>query len=541
MSHLPNQVPGCSARNNRILFVVLEPITLYVYGVRSLSSVLKSRGFDARILFYYPTNFCLDLSAALAEFLDLCSGFDVIAFSFMSTRFPLAVRLTEHVRRNFPDKIVVFGGHDAIVDPSRNLTVADAVCIGEGEIALADYMESLEKGITQPRVRGVSTRSGSEIYHAAPPELIRDFNLIPTVDNDFQRHYLTSGNKIFPVQGRIGNRYMFSNYMTMTSFGCSMRCAYCVNSKMMSIYPDWNKVRRRPVNHIIAELKNALIKLPVIRSVDFVDDDFGSANIEYLEEFRDIYVKEINLPLDIMGLRPTDVIDEKLQILKSMGATKVRMGIQSVTDNGKELFNRKYSNEYIMEKVNMLHGFRNDFHTIRYDFIINTPWDKPTDTMETLIFISEMPPPFSVNVFTLALYPGTALYKKAIDENLISEADVWEDRLNKNFMELKPTWENLLLICMGIVHLPPKVLNILIHPRLMQHLKNIPFPLFRLAFMLSMAKRFVIMVCSGDFAQFKKILLYLHEYSWLFRFRRTKERGRFTSESCLSDKAAGSE
>jgi len=304
---------------------------------------------------------------------------------------------------------------------------------------------------------------------------------------------------------------------------------------MMSLYPDWNKVRRRPVGHIINELKDALDRIQGIRSVDLVDDDFGSAPIEYIETFRDQYRKHIDLPLDVMGMRPIDIVTDKLDILKDVGVTKLRMGIQSVTKEGKKLFNRRYSNDFLMEKVNLLHTYRKDFHTIRYDFIIDTPWDQPNATIETLKFISKMPTPFSINVFALALYPGTSLYQRAIDEKIIDESDVWEGRLNKNFMELRPTWCNFLMVCMGIFHLSPPILNFLIHPFFTKRIGRVPKILFNLTFMLSMAKRFCMMVLHGDYAQFKKAFLYLHEYNLFFNVFRRKDIEIFPSEPPQKD------
>ncbi|MDY6972830.1 MAG: radical SAM protein, partial [Thermodesulfobacteriota bacterium] len=355
--------------------------------------------------------------------------------------------------------------------------------------------------------------------HVRPPlrPLMLDFSQHTTVDNNFHRHYLTHKGKIVRIENGIAKRFLVSNYMTMTSFGCSMRCAYCINNKMKRLYPDWDRVRRRPVDHIIVELKDAVNKIPRIWSVDLVDDDFCSAHVEYLEEFRDKYKGEIGLPLDVMGLRPADVVPEKMDILRDMGAVKVRMGIQAVNREAKKLFKRTYSNKFLMKKVNLLHRYRKDFFGIRYDFIVDTPWDDKTASIDILKFMSRMPPPFFANIFTLAFYPGSELYDRALKERIIEPNDVWEGRLNKNFMELKPTWVNFLLTVMSIVHISPPVLNMLLRPTFLCRVRPIPTSILKLAQALVSAKRFLVFLAHGDRAQLRKVFLYLTEYGFLFR------------------------
>ncbi|MBF0603960.1 MAG: B12-binding domain-containing radical SAM protein [Nitrospirae bacterium] len=503
-------------KKTRVLLIAIEPVTPYVYGVRSISAMLKSHGFHTSILFLHPNQFATEDGATTDHFLDFCSGYDVLGMSFMSPRFFMATTLTTRIRQRWPEKIVVFGGHDSIVDPVRNLKVADAVCTGEGETAFLDYLRQREAGDHQRAVPGMVLRHGHDTLQAPLPALMRNFDEVPTVDNDFATHFVTHNNQIFPMVGSMAKRHLGHDYMTMTSFGCTMRCTYCVNNKMMELYPDWKKVRRRPVAHIMREFQDALTHIPLILSVNLVDDDFGSAPIAYLEEFRDHYKREVNLPLDVMGLRPVDVTREKLDLLQDMGTVKVRMGIQSVAPSVKKLFRRNFTNDYIMEKVNLLHQYRNCFWAIRYDFIVDTPWDPPEASLETLQFMARMPPPFFPNVFTLAHYPGTELYNRALAEGIVNESDVWEGRLNENFMELKPTWLNFLMIGMGIIHISPKVLALLTHPRLTQRINRVPSAMMTLAQLLAFLKRFLVFLSKGDRAQLKKLSLYLREYAFLF-------------------------
>ena len=504
-----------NTRKARILLVILEPITLYIYGIRSLSAVLRYYGFDVKILFLFPTQFSMQSKDAISDFIHLCDEYDVIGFSFTSSRFSLACQLTEHIRQELNGKIIAFGGTDPTIDPDRNLEVADVVCIGEGEKSFTEFLLALEAGEGYPNINGIRYKNRRNINANLQP-LIHDFTQMPTVDNNFDHHYVTHKGKIVKIE-KVARRYLLSNYMTLTSFGCSMGCSYCVNNKMKRTWSDWGKVRRRPVAHIIAELKEAIEKIPWIRTIDLVDDDFGSAPIEYLKEFQREYTKNISLPIDVMGFRPPDIVPEKLDILRDMGVVKLRMGIQAVNQEAKTLFKRKYSNDFLMKKVRLLNKYKEFFYGIRYDFIIDTPWDTKNASIDTLKFISKMPAPFYINIYTLAFYPGTELYKKALDEGLIEPSDVWKGNLNKNFMELKPSWINFLFILNNFIHIPPRILNVLLNRKILEHIDLLPSWLFYIIQMLGFAKRGISYVFHGDLAQIRKLFLYFTEYSFLYR------------------------
>ncbi|MBN2121182.1 MAG: B12-binding domain-containing radical SAM protein [Candidatus Omnitrophica bacterium] len=504
-------------RRTKILLVALNPGSLYIYGVRSLSAVLNSQGFDTRILFFFPNQFAWDNDKAISNFIQFCVNFDLIGFSFTSYNFFLAVKLAEAIKRNSPDKIILFGGADPTAEPQRSLKVADAVCVGEGEVALPAFVKALEEGKAKPSVPGLWLKDQKENLNQPLQPLVRDFSRIPTVDNNFQRHFVLHRGNILNIEGRIAKLYLMSNYMTMTSFGCSLMCTYCLNNRMKVLYPDWAVVRRRPVKYIIEEFKDATKQIPWIRSIDLVDDDFGNAPIEYLREFQREYRRNIGLPLDVMGLRPPDIIPEKLDVLREAGTVKVRMGIQTVNQETKSIFKRGYSNDFLMEKIKLLNQYKEAFYGIRYDFIIDTPWDIQGASLETLEFISRIPSPFIVNIFTLAFFPGTQLYSRALQEGIIRQEDVWEGRLNENFMQLKPTWVNFLLVFMNIIPLRPKLLAFLLRNSITKRIKRVPRGIFKCLQLLAFAKRWIWFVGHGDYSQIRKLLLYWSEYRFLFK------------------------
>ena len=505
----------------RILLVVLESITLYVFGVRSLRAVLKANGFDSQILYVFSSQFDACTGSGVADFIELCKQFDIIGFSFMSPQFGMATQMAGHIKNAESSKIIILGGQDPTVAPDRNLSIADAVCIGEGERSFLEFVQRFSPKEPLPSVSGIWVKTEGNVVRTPLGSLIQNFDEYPTVDNNFSSHFVTHLNRIQKIDSQIASKYLYTNYMTVTSFGCSMSCTYCINNHMKKLYNNWGCVRRRPVDHIIAEFKDALAKIPRIDSIDLVDDDFCSAPLEYLEEFCEKYRSQIGLPLDVMGLSPADVIPAKLDLLAKMGAVKVRMGIQAVEPATKKMFKRSYSNSFLMKKVELLREYRKYFYSIRYDFIIDTPWDKADASLKTLEFISQMPRPFFANIYTLAFYPGTELYEQAIEEGLISEEDVWRGQLNENFMELKPTLINFLLLLISIIPISPSLLKRVTRKVHLEKSKSISPFLIKAAQLILSLKRFLVYVINGDKAQLRKLPLYMNEYRFLFFNKKT--------------------
>ena len=146
------------------------------------------------------------------------------------------------------------------------------------------------------------------------------------------------------------------------------------------------------------------------------------------------------------------------------GLVGMRMGIQTAGENTKKLYKRPHSNRQVEKAVRMV----NDFSHIKafYDIILDSPWDTDKDTIETLMFLSKLPTPFQLSIFSLVFFPGTALYKKAKEEGIVK--DDLNDIYRKHYHEPKKTYLNALFFllkdyCVVGVGISPKLMAFLTH------------------------------------------------------------------------------
>ena len=52
---------------------------------------------------------------------------------------------------------------------------------------------------------------------------------------------------------------------------------------------------------------------------------------------------------------------------------------------------------------------------------LDSPWDTDQDAIETLMFLSKLPTPYKLTLFSLLFYPGTDLYRKAKKDGIVKD------------------------------------------------------------------------------------------------------------------------
>ena len=137
----------------------------------------------------------------------------------------------------------------------------------------------------------------------------------------------------------------------------------------------------------------------------------------------------------------------------------------------------------------MTNEYRNQLKAT-YDIILDSPWENDEDLTETLMFLSKLPTPFYITLFSLVFYPETLIYRKAKEEGLIKDDlnDVYRKyyhgcsntHLNKLFFLLR----DYASVGIGISPIIMFILTHKITKKLYLHkfLRNVlrtSFPLFR--------------------------------------------------------------
>jgi radical SAM superfamily enzyme YgiQ (UPF0313 family) len=181
--------------------------------------------------------------------------------------------------------------------------------------------------------------------------------------------------------------------------------------------------------------------------------------MEFIEELSS-ELKEINLPFTCSGvMSSTPKFKEKLTLLRNAGFVGVKMGIQSGCERvRREVHTRPESNKTIVWGASVLNSLK--FDKINYYMITDNPYESEDELVESIRFTSRLPRPFSLSLFSLNFYPGTALYHRALQDGIIENK---EEALQESTMVFKNTYLNKVFLLVRHLELPPKLVDYLTH------------------------------------------------------------------------------
>jgi len=305
-------------------------------GIMSLSGFLKAEGFETRMAPADPSG----VNRSLREF-----PAGIIAYSATTGDHQYYRSLNEKVKSRFSLFSVCGGPHPTFFpDFIRESPAIDAVCRGEGELALLDLVQRLKSGkdyLTTPNF--VFRKNGGIVSNEVRP-LIDDLDSLPFPDRElvYSSDPLALRN---PIKTFI------------TSRGCPYQCTYCFNHAYRELYAGKGKViRRRSVNNVIQEIQAVRSRYP-LQMIYFVDDTFLLFP-DWVKEFCRRYRTEIGLPF--FGNGRLDQINEPLvRELRNSGLIAMNLAIETANDEIRnQLLDRKISREQIREGVEILRRHR---------------------------------------------------------------------------------------------------------------------------------------------------------------------------------------
>jgi len=205
-------------------------------------------------------------------------------------------------------------------------------------------------------------------------------------------------------------------------------------------------IRKRSVDNVIKELMIAKNRLPFIEVIRFESDSFFVYRKEEIMDFAKKYKKNIGIPLQITGVTPV-ITREQLSPLVEAGLISVRVGIQTGAERTKKLYKRHHSNQRVEKAVRLIHEFKDRIELPAYDIILDNPWETEDDLIETLMFLSKLPTPYRLLLYSLTFYPGTELYELAKKDGIIK--DDLNDVYRKDYSYCKKTYLNDLFFLLG--------------------------------------------------------------------------------------------
>jgi radical SAM superfamily enzyme YgiQ (UPF0313 family) len=381
----------------RVIFVDLIKSFNDRHGVYSLSAVMKKNNVDVFFVCDWSWKKILSRISEVKPDLLLYSSFSMNILDYID--------FDKQAKKKFNVKSII-GGPGPTFDYSRILdSTIDAICIGEGELSLVDFINNGFKS-----VGNIFLRSDS------PPEKFSPFVHLDSCP--------------FPDREPVYKQDVTLRNMTTKQFfsgrGCPYRCTYCFNHQFRNIFKHNGPIiRRKSVDYLLEEIGIILRKYP-LKNILFNDDTF-IIDKKWFAEFCEKFPQKFSLTYTC-NIRANLVDEEIVKGLHDSRCICANWSIESGNEfNRNTVLKRGMSTGHILSTAALL-----DKYNIpsRIGNLIGLPGETFNQMLETLrLNIKAKPSLGLANIFVP--FPGLELTNYAIKNGYYNPAP--ESTLPKSY------------------------------------------------------------------------------------------------------------
>jgi hopanoid biosynthesis associated radical SAM protein HpnJ len=332
---------------------------------------------------------------SLSQVLPLAKEYELLVMHTSTPSFQSDVKVAEAMKAENPNLKIGFVGARVAVQPDESLKqgkVLDFVARNEFDFTIKEIAE----GKSFADITGLSYRNSQDvIVHNAERAILHDMDQLPFVTEVYKRDLKIEDYFI---------GYLKHPYVSIyTGRGCKSRCTFCLWPQTVG----GHTYRVRSPGHVAEEIRLAKSYFPQVKEF-FFDDDTFTDNLPRAEAI----AKELGK----MGVMwscnaKANVPRETLKVLKDNGLRLLLVGYES--GNQQILHNIKKG-----MRIEVAKQFTKDCHElgvqIHGTFILGLPGETTETIQETIKFATEINP-HTIQVSLAAPYPGTHLYKEAVE------------------------------------------------------------------------------------------------------------------------------
>ncbi len=375
----------------KVLFI--QDILFEFIGPMQISALLKKNGHECDLLILSEETNVIDKIKKINP--------DIIAFSVMTGSHNELADFAKKIKKEIK-VITIFGGpHATFYTDLINEEGVDIICIGEGEYAMLELCNNINKDIT--KIKNLWVKKNNKIIKNEIEPLIENLDELPFPDRDiyYKRYkYL----KLLPTK------------KFMTGRGCPYNCSFCFNHELKKIYSNKGRyVRKRKIEKVIEEIL-ILKKQWDMKIVRFSDDTFTLYK-EWLLEFLDVYKKKVRLPFTCLA-RANEIDEEIAKKLKETGCINIFFGLESGNNRIRnDVLRKNLSEKDIINAARLLHKYNIKFGTYN---MLGNPTESIEDAFDTIKLNTIIKTDFPFSTI-LQPYPGTDISKFSVEKNLLPE------------------------------------------------------------------------------------------------------------------------
>lgn len=335
----------------------------------------------------------------------IARSYDLVIMHTSTPSFPTDAKFAELLKQDNPNIRVGLVGAKPMVDPEGSLKATravDFVCREEFDYTCKEVAE----GVPLKDVKGLSYRSDDgTIVHNLPRAIIENMDDLPFVAPVYLRDLKIENYFI----GYLKHPYV-SFY---TGRGCRSKCTFCLWPQTVG----GHRYRVRSAENVLAEVRWIKENMPEVKEIMFDDDTFtDTSNLPRVEAIAR-GMGELGMTWSCNA--KANVPYKTLKVMKDSGLRLLLVGYESGDDQ--ILLNIKKG-----LRTDIARRFTEDCRKlgilIHGTFILGLPGET-RETIESTIEFAKEINPHTIQVSLAAPYPGTTLYRQAVDNGWLQEND----------------------------------------------------------------------------------------------------------------------
>ena len=389
-------------------------------GIAQMSALLKKNNYPTDLLLLDKKNKKSNYKIIDDKFQS--NKFDIVAFSSVFSEINYITEIAGYIKKKYDIFTILGGVHVTISPEERFLDIFDTICIGEGENALLELTQKLEKKEDITSIQNLWFKRNGKIIRNQCREFIQNLDELPFVDRDLWQPYILNKNtRLTVLLGR----------------GCPYNCTYCCNHKLKKV-AGGKYVRLRSPENIVSELEYLSNRFSDITEY-FLEIETLGADLKWLIELcEQLYnfnkKRETKLSFGA-NLRVYDNLnfDIVFESLKKANFESIIIGLESGNERiRKEILNRHYSNHTIIKAVTTA---RKSGIKVGVFNLIGLPTESYQDFLDTLEINQKIQPDWHATSIFFP-YKGTELYNKAEEIGILPKNLDFTDERQRVIMDL---------------------------------------------------------------------------------------------------------
>lgn len=329
----------------------------------------------------------------------------VVGVSATTPSFPNAARVARFVKALSPSIVTIVGGAHASALPTECLTAGgfDYVCVGEGEYAMAEFVQAVFNGRDASQVPGIGTMTAMGYKFSCSRPFIHNLDDLP-----------------FPARDIVDISRYLRRGGVISARGCPIGCVFCSCPSVVG-----QQYRVHGLDRVMTEIDECR-RAYGITKIDLHDDTFN-LSASRVRDFCTRMTAELN---DIEWgcfCRARQFSDEQARQMVRGGCRVVQFGVESGSNNILKAIGKKTELSDVERAVRA--ASKAGIDQIVCGFIIGHPQDTEESMKETIEFAEHLAK-LGATRLTLSLltpYPGTAVFDQRDELGITMMSDNWED------------------------------------------------------------------------------------------------------------------